>query len=92
MSVCDRTDRIDLIWHTMDGGVITKAPLGGIKYRIVSLTLAKVNQVLTKRSILVEGKGDPISVSVDGTNRHDMKMSKGTLQCIAIYTPEPTIR
>ena len=45
----------------------------------------------TKRSILVDGKGVPIGVSVDGANRHDMKMSKATLQSIVIYRPEPTI-
>ena len=46
----------------------------------------------TKRSILVDGKGVPIGVSVDGANRHDMKMSKATLQSIVVYRPEPTIR
>ena len=51
----------------------------------------EVNQG-TKRSILVDGKGVPLSLSVDGANRHDMKMSKATLQSIVIYRPEPTIR
>ena len=38
-------------------------------------------------------KGVPLSLSVDGANRrHDMKMSKATLQSIVIYRPEPTIR
>jgi putative transposase len=46
----------------------------------------------TKRSILVDGQGVPIGVSVNGTNRHDMKMSKATLQSLVIYRPEPTIR
>lgn len=46
----------------------------------------------TKRSILVDGQGVPIGVSVDGANRHDMKMSKATLQSLVIYRPEPTIR
>ena len=46
----------------------------------------------TKRSVLVDGKGVPIGVSIDGANRHDMKMSKATLQSIVIYRPEPTIR
>ena len=46
----------------------------------------------TKRSILVDGKGVPIGVSVDGANRHDMKMSKATLQSIVIYRPEPTMK
>lgn len=34
----------------------------------------------TWRNILVDGKGVPIGVSIDGANRHDMKMSKATLQ------------
>ena len=46
----------------------------------------------TKRSIPVDGKGVPIGVSADGANRHDMKMSKATIQSIVIYRPEPTIR
>ena len=46
----------------------------------------------TKRSILVDGKGLPLGVCVDGANRHDMKMTKATLQSIVIYRPEPTIR
>ena len=34
----------------------------------------------TRRNILVVGKGVPIGVSVDGANRHDMKISKAPLQ------------
>ena len=52
---------------------------------------AGVNQGI-KRSIVVDAKGVPIGVSVDGANRHDMKMSKATLQNRVIYRPEPTMR
>ena len=38
----------------------------------------------TKRSILVDGKGVPLGVSVDGANRHDMKMTKATLHSIVL--------
>ena len=31
-------------------------------------------------------------VYCSGANRHDMKMTKATLQSIVIYRPEPTIR
>ena len=44
----------------------------------------------TKRSLLVEGNGVPIAVTVDGANRHDMKMAPETLQSIVIDRPEPT--
>ena len=37
-------------------------------------------------------KDIPLGVCVDGANRHDMKMTKATLQSIVIYRPEPTIR
>lgn len=70
-------------------GVITKAPLGEKSTGPNPTDRSKSG---TKRSILVDGKGIPIAVSVDGANRNDMKMSKATLQSIVIYRPEPTIR
>ncbi len=44
----------------------------------------------TKRSLLVEGGGVPIGVVVDGANRHDMKLTKPTLESIVIDRSEPT--
>jgi len=70
-------------------GVITKAPLGGNKHRPNPTDRSKSG---TTRSILVDGKGVPIGVFIDSANRHDMKMSKATLQSIVIYRPKPTIR
>jgi transposase len=40
---------------------------------------------------LVDGKGVPIGITVDAANRHDMKMTKATLQSIVVHRPEPTI-
>jgi putative transposase len=45
----------------------------------------------TKRSLLVDGKGVPLGITVDGANIHDMKMTQATLQSIAICRPDPTI-
>jgi putative transposase len=70
-------------------GVITKAPLGE---KSTGLNPTDRSKSGTKRSILVDGKRVPLGVSVDSANRHDMKMSKATLQNIAIYRPQPTIR
>ena len=42
----------------------------------------ELNQV--KPSILVDGKGVSLGVSVDGANRHDMKMTKATLHSIVL--------
>ena len=47
----------------------------------------------TKRSIVVvDGKGVPLGLTVDAANRHDMKMTKATLQSIVVHRLEPTIR
>ena len=46
----------------------------------------------TKRSMLTEGKGIPVGLAVDGANRHDMKMSRGTLESIPVERPKPTKR
>lgn len=43
-----------------------------------------------KRSLLCEASGIPIGVVVDGANRHDMKMVKGTLKSIPVKRPKPT--
>ena len=43
-----------------------------------------------KRSILTEAKGIPLSVAVDGANRHDMKLARQTLENILVKRPRPT--
>ncbi len=40
--------------------------------------------------MLTEGHGLPIGLSVDGANRHDMKLTERTLAAIVIPRPEPT--
>ena len=45
-----------------------------------------------KRSLLVEAKGIPLAVAVDGANRHDMKLVGKTLQNIEVKRPKPTRR
>ena len=44
----------------------------------------------TKRSLLTEGAGIPISLVVDGANRHDMKLVESTLHRIVTQRPEVT--
>jgi transposase len=39
---------------------------------------------------LVEGKGIPIGVAVEGANRNDFKMTRQTIQSIPIERPRPT--
>jgi putative transposase len=48
----------------------------------------------TKRSLLVDGNGIPVGLAVDGANRHDMKLTRETLESIPddAQRPEPTKR
>ncbi|MBI5332158.1 MAG: transposase [Candidatus Aenigmarchaeota archaeon] len=43
-----------------------------------------------KRSLLTDAKGIPLSVAIDGANRHDMKLARPTLENIKIRKPKPT--
>jgi len=43
-----------------------------------------------KRSLLTEGHGVPIGLAVDGANRHDMKLTRATLESIIAERPTPT--
>lgn len=40
--------------------------------------------------MLTAGLGVPLSVAVDGANRHDMKLTRVTLEGLVIKRPEPT--
>ena len=46
----------------------------------------------TKRSLLVDGRGAPLSLIVAGANRHDVKLLGATLDAIVIERPKPTAR
>lgn len=43
-----------------------------------------------KRSLLTDGNGIPLSVAIDGANRHDMKLVEATLLGMIVGLPEPT--
>lgn len=44
----------------------------------------------TKRSILTDQNGLPLSVVLDGANRHDIKLLEATLDGIVVFRPECT--
>ena len=44
----------------------------------------------TKRSLLVDGRGAPLSLIVAGANRHDVKLLPETLDGIVVRRPRPT--
>ncbi|MDL5503208.1 MAG: IS5 family transposase [Candidatus Methanoperedens sp.] len=72
-------------WQAIDGAM-TKAPLGGAGTGANPTDRGKKG---TKRSMLTDGKDIPLSVAVDGANRHDKKLVKGTLDAVIIERPPP---
>lgn len=66
---------------------MTKAPLGGEKTGSNPTDRAKKG---TKRSLFTDAKGIPLSIAVDGAKRHDMKMSRETLENIKAKRSKPT--
>jgi len=79
----DKEKGIEWEWQSMDGAM-TKAPLGGEGTGANPTDRGKKG---TKRSILTEGNGIPLSVAVDGANRHDKKLVKCTLDAIIVERP-----
>lgn len=43
-----------------------------------------------KRSVLVDGEGGPLSLTIAGANVHDTKLLESTLEGIVVVPPEPT--
>lgn len=60
---------------------MTKAPLGGDGTEANPTDRGKKG---TKRSVLMEGKGIPLYIAVDGDNRHDKMLVKGILDAIIV--------
>jgi putative transposase len=72
----------------LDGwGDAASAPLGGEKTGPNPTDRGKSG---VKRSLLTEGHGVPIGLTIEGANRHDMKLLRPTIECIIIKRPEPT--
>jgi putative transposase len=46
----------------------------------------------TKRSVLTDGKGIPIAITIEGANRHDMKMTEATLAAQRIVPSDTEVR
>ena len=71
-------------------GIITNAPL---EEKGTGANPTDRSKSGNKRSIVVvDGKGVPLGINVDAANRHDMKMTRATLQGIVVHRPETTIR
>ena len=83
----DESKGIDWNWLSMDGAM-TKAPLAGSQ--ITGRNPTDRGKQGVKRSLLSEGAGIPVSVVIDGANRHDMKLVQRTLEGIMTKRPTPT--
>jgi transposase len=79
----DNKKGLEWEWQAIDGAM-TKAPLGGAGTGANPTDRGKKG---TKRSLLTDGKGIPLSVTVDGANRHDKKLVKETLDAIIFERP-----
>jgi putative transposase len=76
----DELSGIDWDWLSMDG-VLTKAQLGGEKAGPNPTDRGKSG---VKRSVLTEGHGVPIGVTIEGANRHDMKLVRPTIESMVV--------
>jgi putative transposase len=83
----DEVKGLDWSWLSMDGAQ-TKAPLSGTETKGANPTDRGKQGV--KRSLLTEGAGIPIAITIDGANRHDVKLFHGTLEAIMIPRPLST--
>jgi putative transposase len=77
---------IDWKWQSVDGAM-TKAPLGGEATGPNPTDRGKLG---TKRSLLVDGRGVPLSVVPAGANVNDFKILEKTIRSIRIDRPEPS--
>lgn len=84
VSEYDEVKGLELKWQSADG-CQTKAPLGG---KSTGKNPTDRGKSGTKRSLLVEGKGVPISIVVDRASRHDLKLLAKTLDARVVETEE----
>ncbi len=82
----DDAKGIEWEWQIIDA-CITKSPLGGEATGPNPVDRAKSG---TKRSLLTDGRGVPLGLSVAGSNRHDMKLTKSTLESTIVDRPPVT--
>ena len=82
----DELTGIDWKWQSVDGAM-TKSPLGGEKNREKPDRPRQVGR--QEIGALVDGRGVPLAVAVDGANVHDQKLLAPTLDGIPVERPEP---
>jgi len=83
---CDSLGLVDWEWQAADGAM-GKARLGGDQIGPNPTDRAKNG---SKKSILTERNGGPLSVVVAGANVHDTKLLDQTIEAIVVDRPKPT--
>ena len=83
LEVYDELVGLDWTWQSVDGAM-TKAPLGGDATGKNPTDRGKLG---TKRSLMTEAAGIPISLIVDGANTHDIKLLQETIEHCLIRWP-----
>jgi len=79
----DEMEGIEWEWQAIDA-VMTKAPLGKDATGKNPTDRAKSG---TKRSILTDGAGIPLSLAIEGANRHDVNLLVATLEGLVVARP-----
>jgi len=82
----DGLQGIDWEWQSVDG-TMTKAPFGGAATGANPTDRGKKG---TKRSLLTDGGGIPLSIMVAGANRHDKVLLEVTLDSAMVPRPKPS--
>lgn len=83
----DQQIGIDWKWQALDGA-ITKAPLGGEATGKSPVDRGKSG---SKRSLLCDRRGAPLSLVVTGANTHDKVVALATLDSIIVERPEKLV-
>ena len=83
----DKLHGIEWKWQAMDAAIM-KAPLGGEETGPSPVDRGKTG---TKRSILTDGRGAPLSIVVTKANTHDKKVALETLDSIIVERPERVV-
>ena len=84
---CDELGLLDWEWQAADGSM-GKARLGGDQIGPNPTDRAKNG---SKKSILTDRQGGPLSIVVAGANVHDTKLLEKTIESIIVQRPIPTI-
>lgn len=72
----DELAGLDWTWQSVDGAM-TKAPLGG---EATGKNPTDRGKQGTKRSLMTEASGVPVSLVVDGANTHDIRLLQETIE------------